>query len=281
MSESSTPSPSNRPAGAPSRPTRWRTALVTGASSGIGDAFARQLASEGTDLVVVARDIDRLETLARELRSSHGVLVEVLGADLSAPVSRAAIEKRLTEAARPVDLLVNNAGFGTSGDFAELPIGREEQEVQVNVLAVLRLTSAALGPMVARGSGTVLNVGSIAGLYPAPGSATYCATKAFVSSFGDSVHEELRGTGVTLTTSLPGFTRTEFQARSSWDEQSSVPKAAWLTAEKVASQSLDAAAAGKARVVPSIGYKVLVGATSPLPASSRRWLLGRGRRALR
>lgn len=282
MSETTTPPPPSRPVdSAGARAPRWRTALVTGASSGIGDAFARQLAAEGSDLVIVARDLDRLEALAADLRAAHGVVVEVIGADLSAPVARAAIEKRLTEEAPPIDLLVNNAGFGTSGDFAELPIGREEQEVQVNVLAVLRLTSAALAPMIARGSGTVLNVGSIAGMYPAPGSATYCATKAFVSSFGDSVHEELRGTGVSLTTSLPGFTRTEFQSRSSWDDQSSVPKLAWLTAEKVASQSLDGAAAGKARVVPSVGYKMLVGATSPLPASSRRWLLGRGRRVLR
>lgn len=273
-----TMSPSTRgSAGTP----RWSTALVTGASSGIGMAFARQLAAEGTDLVVVARDLHRLEALAIELRAHHGVDVEVMAADLSAPVSRAAIEKRLAEESRPIELLINNAGFGTSGPFAELPIGREEQEVQVNVLAVMRLTSAALEPMIARGAGAVLNVASIAGLYPAPNSATYCATKAFVNSFGDSLYEELRGTGVSITTSLPGFTRTEFQARSSWDEQSRVPKSAWLTAEKVAAQSLDGLAARKARVVPSLGYKMLVGASAPLPPTSRRWLLGRGLRPRR
>ena len=260
---------------------RWGAALVTGASSGIGEAFARRLAMEGTDLVVVARDLARLDALAEELRMRHGVVVEVIDADLSAPVSRAAIEKRLTESARPIDLLVNNAGFGTNGSFAGLPIGREEQEVQVNVLAVMRLTSAALGPMIERGSGAVLNVASIAGLYPAPGSATYCATKAFVCSFGDSLYEELRGTGVAISTSLPGFTRTEFQERSNWDEQSRVPRSAWLAAATVAEQSLAGLAAGKARVVPSLGYKVLVGATAPLPPTSRRWLLGRGLRSRR
>lgn len=255
---------------------RWGVALVTGASSGIGEAFARRLAAEGSDLVVVARDVARLEALAKDLIANHGVGIEVMDADLSAPVSRAAVEKRLLDPGRPIDLLVNNAGFGTNGPFVDLPIAREEQEVQVNVLALMRLTSAALGPMTERGSGAVLNVASIAGLYPAPGSATYCATKAFVCSFGDSLFEELRGTGVSITTSLPGFTRTEFQARSDWNDQSRVPSAAWLTAESVAEQSLAGLRAGKARVVPSLGYKLLVGATAALPPTSRRWLLGRG-----
>ena len=133
---------------------RWSTALVTGASSGIGTAFARALAAEGTDLVLVARDHERLTALAEELREAHGVGVEVLAADLSAPVARAAVEKRLADPARPVDLLVNNAGFGTAGPFVDLPIAREEQEVQLNVVAVLRLTSVALASMVAAAAGT-------------------------------------------------------------------------------------------------------------------------------
>ena len=162
-----------------------------------------------------------------------------------------------------------------------MPIAREEQEVQVNVVAVLRLTSAALPAMLQRNSGAILNVGSIAGLYPAPGSATYCATKAFLCSFGDSLFEELRGTGVSMTTALPGFTSTEFQKRSNWEDQRSVPKAAWLTAAKVAADSLDGVSARKARVVPALGYRALVSATAPLPPSTRRWILGRGSRALR
>lgn len=258
--------------------SRWRTAVVTGASSGIGDAIARQLAEEGTDLVLVARDRDRLEVTAAQLRADHGVEVEVLVADLSAPVSRASVEKRLADAERPVDLLVNNAGFGTAGAFADLPVGREEQQVQLNVIAVVRLTSVALEGMVRRGHGTVLNISSIAALLPAPGSATYAATKAFVCSFTESLHDELAGTGVTATASLPGFTRTEFQARADWAEQDHVPERAWLSAEDVARASLDGAAAGRARVVPGVGYKALVGAAQVVPSTPKRWLAAAVRR---
>ena len=272
------PSPhSERNQGAP----RWKTVLVTGASSGIGEAFARQLAAEGSDLILVARGIQRLNEIAEELSSAHGVQVQVYEADLSAPVARAAIERRLAHPEQHIDLLINNAGFGTNGEFSHLPIAREEQEVQLNVIAVMRLTSAALPAMLKRHSGAILNVSSIAGLYPAPGSATYGATKAFLCSFGDSLFEELRGTGVSITTSLPGFTSTEFQKTANWEDQSSVPKAAWLTAAKVAAESLDGVSAGKARVVPALGYRLLVGATAPLPPSTRRWMLGRGSRALR
>ena len=261
--------------------TRWKTALITGASSGIGEAFARQLAEEGSDLILVARGVQRLNEIAEELAVAHGVEIQVCAADLSAPVARAAIERRLADPDNPVDLLINNAGFGTNGDFSHLPIAREEQEVQVNVIAVMRLTSAALPAMLQRDSGAILNVASIAGLYPAPGSATYCATKAFLCSFGDSLFEELRGTGVSITTSLPGFTATEFQKRSNWEDQKSVPKVAWLTAAKVAAESLDGVSASKARVVPALGYRLLVSVTAPLPPSTRRWILGRGSRALR
>jgi short-subunit dehydrogenase len=250
---------------------------VTGASSGIGDAIARRLAAEGTDLVVVARDVTRLESLAEELRAAHGTTVEVLGADLAAPVSRDAVERRLLTTERPVDLCVNNAGFGTNGSFHELPVDREEQEVMLNVLAVLRLSRAALGRMVDAGRGHVLNVASIGGLYPVPGSATYGATKAFLLSFGDAVHEELRGTGVVLTTSLPGFTRTEFQERSGWDGQGSLPGPVWLTADQVAAASLDGAHAGRARVVPSRRYRVVTATTQLLPSSVKRVVMGRAR----
>lgn len=264
--------------------SRWATALVTGASSGIGEAIARQLAAEGTDLVVVARDTARLDALAAELTERHGVQVEVIGADLSAPVSRSSVEKRLADRARPVDLLVNNAGFGTAGRFVELAVGREEQQVQLNVVAVLRLTSVALAGMVERGRGAVLNVASIAAVLPAADSATYAATKAFVCSFTESLHDELAGTGVTATVSLPGFTRTEFQSRADWTEQDHVPDRAWLSAEQVAAASLDGAAAGAARVVPGAGYKVLVGVAEVMPSAPKRWaaagvrrLAGRGR----
>jgi short-subunit dehydrogenase len=261
--------------------SRWSTAVVTGASSGIGKEIARRLAQEGTDLVLVARDQRRLDDLAAELSTAHGVDVEVLSADLSAPVARAAVEKRLTDPARPVDLLVNNAGFGTAGRLVDLPLGREEQQVQLNVVSVLRLTSVALSAMVPRGSGTVVNIASIAAFLPAPESATYAATKAFVCSFTESVHEELAGTGVGVTVVLPGFTRTEFQERADWSEQDHVPSFAWLTAEQVAIDALDGAAAGKVRVVPGAGYKALVGAAQVVPSAPKRWLASTVRRLAR
>lgn len=254
--------------------TRWPRALVTGASSGIGEAIARRLAAEGSDLVVVARDTERLERLAAELSSAHGVEVEVLGADLGDAAQRRVVEGCLSDDA-PVDLLVNNAGFGTHGRFAELPADGEEREVQVNVIALQRLTSAALGPMVERGHGHVLNIASIAALYPVPGSATYGATKAFVASFSDAVHEELRGTGVVVTASLPGFTRTEFQQRAQWEGQNSLPGFAWLTADEVARESLDGAWAGRARVVPARRYQAVTAVTAPIPPTLKRWAMGR------
>jgi len=251
---------------------------VTGASSGIGDAVARRLAAEGTQLVVVARDSDRLDSLAAELRDRHGVDVEVLAADLSTEEGRAGVEQRLDDRDRPVDLLVNNAGFGTTGDLVDLDLADEDRQVQVNVLAVLRLTHAALPGMVMRGRGAVVNVASLAGLYPTPGTATYGATKAFVCSLTDALHEELRGTGVTATSVLPGFTRTEFQERAGWRPQGYLPDAVWMTPDEVAAAALDGAAAGRARVVPGVAYKVLNGVTSPLPAVARRNLLGLTRR---
>lgn len=236
---------------------RWASALVTGASSGIGECFARKLASEGTDLVIVARSVARLEALRGELEDLHGIDVEVLAADLSDPAERDRVVERLGDSSRPIHLLVNNAGFGTSGRFWELDVEGEDEEVAVNVVAVVHLTHAALGAMVPRGAGTVLNVASVAGLLPTPGSATYAATKAYLNSFGDSVHEELAGTGVTLTTVLPGFTRTGFQERAKVTDEMEqrIPAFMWTTSGEVVSAALDGAAAGKARVVPGVVYK--------------------------
>lgn len=261
---------------------RWATALVTGASSGIGDAFARLLAAEGTDLVIVARDRARLEALAAELVSVHGVQVDVLPADLGDPGQRRMVEERIADAHRPVHLLVNNAGSGTVGRFWELPVDGEDAEIQLNVVALSRLTHAALGAMVARGGGAVLNVASIAGQIAGVGCATYNATKAFVVSLGDSVHEELAGTGVTLTTLLPGFTRTEFQVRAAaTDQTDNVPDFAWLSAETVAAAALDATAAGRNRVVPGLAYRVGSAALDVLPTAAVRRIAGASmRRAL-
>lgn len=248
----------------PETPT-WRTVLVTGASSGIGREMARILAAEGSDLVVVARDEARLKALAAELP----VAVEVLPADLADPTQLAAVERRVIDPDRPVDLVVNNAGFGTYGNLVDADIDAESREIAVNVTAVVRLTYAAVGAMIARGRGAVLNVSSVAGLQATPGNATYGASKAFVASFGESVAGELAGTGVTLTTVLPGYTRTEFAERAGIGGRS-IPGPAWMAATDVAAQALEATRAGKPWLVPGAFNKVLVAAANPVPRALKR-----------
>ncbi len=239
------------------------TALVTGASSGIGRAFAVELARRGTDLVVVARRRDRLEELAKELSD---VNVEVLAADLSDADQLAVVEARLTDPERPIDLLVNNAGFGTAGPFHELPIGREDEEIRLNVLALVRLTRAALPSMVARGQGGVVNLSSVSGEQPLPGWATYAASKAFVTSFSRAIAAELKGSGVKVLNVLPGFTRTEFQDHGNFG-QHFIPGPVWMTAEQVARKSLKALDRGRSELVPGIQYRfvALMTRLSPWP----------------
>lgn len=271
MSAATTPAATDTPAEVPT----WRTALVTGASSGIGRELARLLAAEGGDLVLVARDRARLDDLAAELRHAHPeVTVEVLPADLADGAQLAAVEARVCDPARPVDLVVNNAGFGTYGPLVQADIDVEQREIAVNVTAVVRLTHAAVGAMVARGRGAVMNVSSVAGLQATPGNATYGATKAFVASFGEAVAGELAGTGVTLTTVLPGFTRTEFQQRAG-SEGRDIPGPAWMSAPDVAARALEATRAGKAWFVPGVLNKVLVAAAGPVPRGLKRRLAAR------
>jgi hypothetical protein len=180
--------------------SRWNRALVTGASSGICAAIARRLAADGTALVVVARDTGRLRTLADELP----VPVEVLTADLADAADLERVAHRLSATDSPIDLLVNNAGLGFSGNFIELPYEREQAVVAVNVVAVHRLSRAAAAAMAGAGTGAIVNIASVAGYLPAAGSATYAATKAFVNSFSESLHQELRSRGVTVTCVCPG-----------------------------------------------------------------------------
>lgn len=248
-------------------------ALVTGASSGIGKAFAFALADRGHDLVVVARDTARLDALAKELSDAYGAATEVLTADLSDPTGLAAVEARVSDPARPIDLVVNNAGFGTSGHFATLPIDREQQEIELNVLALVRLTHAALGPQVERGHGGVINVASIAAYQPTPGNATYGATKAFVRSFSQAVHEELKGTGVRCMVLSPGFTRTEFQIRAGFDS-SEVPGFLWQDAATCVSYALRAYDKGRAECVPGPLNGVTAVFTAAAPHAVTRRIAG-------
>jgi len=204
-------------------------ALVTGASSGIGAAFATRLARDRYDLTVVARSRPRLDELATRLRA-QGAVVDVLVADLCHPAGVAATIAAIES--EPLDLLVNNAGFGTVGAYAELDAEREEAEVRLNVVALMRLTRAALPAMVARGAGAIVNVSSVAAFQPAPFNATYGATKAWVNSFTEAIAEELRDSGVRIQALCPGFTRTEFQSRAGIDV-SSLPSFVWMSADAV------------------------------------------------
>jgi short-subunit dehydrogenase len=247
-------------------------AVVTGASSGIGEAFAIALAARGYDLVLVARRSDVLSDLAVTLRGTDGGDVEVLAADLATEAGVERVAARLRDVSRPIDLLVNNAGVGTMGRFFELPIEAEVAEVALNVLAVVRLTHAALGPMVDRGRGGLINVSSISAYQPIPLHATYGATKAFVSSFTNAVHEELRGTGVKAMVLAPGYTRTGFQA-DGFDPKH-LPDLVWQQPGEVVDAALKAYDRGRAVCVTGVLNVATVAATSVLPAGITRRVAG-------
>jgi uncharacterized protein len=262
-------------------PLRWTRALVTGASSGIGEAFARRLAERGAGLVVVARREDRLRALADELGARHGTTVEPMPADLRDPEARMAVEDRLASDDEPVDLLVNNAGIGSWGRFDLVDADALQAQVELNVLAVMRLARAALPAMRRRGRGTVVNVSSLVSLQPLPGHAVYAAGKAFVTSFSESLAEESRGSGVSVTAVLPGVIRTEFIGRAVAEEQAGrLPGFVWMSADQVAQAGLAAAAKGDPMCVPGFGFKAFAAASVPFPRAFKRWVAGRVTRSL-
>ena len=250
----------------------WNRALVTGASSGIGKAIAEQLAAAGTALVVVARDTERLNALAADLP----VDVEVLTADLADPEAVATVADRLRTTDAPSDLLVNNAGLGFAQPTLETPDADDELTVAVNVVALHRLTRAAGQAMVERGGGTILNVSSIAGDMPGPQSGTYNATKAFVTSFSEALHSQLKGKNVTVTALCPGLTRTEFQDRAGIPDMQA-PGIVWQTADEVAEAGLKGAAAGKAVVIPGLLNKGASRLLRSLPRGVTRGIVGAAR----
>jgi short-subunit dehydrogenase len=244
----------------------FTTALVTGASSGLGELTADILADAGVATVVVARRADRLEALA----ARHDE-VEVLVADLSTGEGQSLVAARIADSERPIELVVNNAGFGTSGLFSELNAARLADEIEVNVAALTRLSHAALAAMVPRRSGWLLNVSSVASFQPAPRLAVYAATKAYVTSLTESLHEEVRDTGVHVTALCPGLTRTEFQSVSNTERYShDFPEAAWTNPELVVRTGLDDVVANKAISVPGAQYKVLSALTNVTPRWIRR-----------
>ncbi|NYF98560.1 SDR family NAD(P)-dependent oxidoreductase [Janibacter cremeus] len=242
------------------------TALVTGATAGIGREFAEQLAAKGIGLVLVARDVERLATVSAELRSAHGVAVEVLPADLSDRDDLERVAQRLRDLDQPIDLLVNNAGYSLNSRFVASDIAAEEQLLDVLVRAVLVLSHAASTAMVARGHGRIINVSSIAGLLA---SGTYAAAKSYVTTFSESLAGQLAGTGVTVTALLPGYVRTEFHQRAGIDKGGrSGPF--WLDATDLVREALVDAGDGKVISVPSTQYKVITGLVRHVPRSLLR-----------
>ncbi|MDP2673705.1 MAG: SDR family oxidoreductase [Dehalococcoidia bacterium] len=244
-------------------------ALITGASSGIGEAFARRLAKRGHDLVLVARRRDRMEKLAAQLSEAHGVEAEVVEADLADDSAVATVEERLRRG--DIDLLVNDAGFATRGEFAGLPLARELEELDVNVRALMRLSHAALGPMVERGRGAVINVASVGAFQPVPHMATYAATKAFVLHFSEALHEEVKGKGVTVTCLCPGAVKTEFQQVAGVDEGR---LRAWKSADDVVESALKAASARRAITVPGALNVAAMAAVKLMPRFVARRIAG-------
>jgi short-subunit dehydrogenase len=246
---------------------RWERALVTGASGGIGEAFARQLAAAGTHVVLVARSADKLQALADEL-GSH-VHVDVLAADLADGDQLATVEQRVASVDHPVDLLINNAGYGFNDQFGEISVDDEEAEIRVNVIALMRLCHAAARRMPATGGGAIVNVSSVAAFQPAPESANYSATKAYVTSFSQSLHDELKDRGVIVTALHPGLTRTEFQQRGGY--RIGLPDMFWQSADQVAEAGLAAVSRGDAVEVPGWHNKVLVSSVRVMPMALQRF----------
>lgn len=237
------------------------TALITGATAGLGAEFCRQLAAKGNSLVLVARDLERLESTAASLVAEYGITAEVLPADLSTVEGLSSVEKRLQSAEEPIDVLVNNAGFGLVTTFHESTIDDEQRHLDLLVAVPMRLSHAALRGMVERHSGTIINVASVAAYTP---RGTYGAAKAWIISFSRWANIRYRREGVTVTAVAPGFVHTEFHQRMK-ARTDNIPGWMWLTPKIVVSDALKAAARGKAVTIPAFRYKIVVALSRILP----------------
>ncbi len=253
-------------------PTLHARALITGATAGIGHEFAVQLAGRGHDLVLVARDRDRLDAVAAELSTTHGVEVEVMAVDLTDREQLVTVEARLSSTENPVGLLVNNAGFGLKQRFGANDVEAEQAMLDVLVTAVMRLSHASLNAMSRRGRGGVINVSSVAAFLP---RGTYSAAKAYVNSFGRWAHHEYKAQGVMVTTLCPGFTKTEFHQRMQVKRGNGV---LWLDVEQLVAQCLSDHARGKAFSIPTTRYRAIVLLARLVPASVLQKAQSLGRR---
>jgi hypothetical protein len=244
-------------------------AAITGASSGIGSVFARRLAAQGYDLLLVARRGDRLEQLAAELERAHQIRAEACIADLSAAEEMDRVARRLASEPR-LELLVNNAGFGVKGRLWEMPLEDQLRMQHLHIDAILRLTHAALGPMVARGRGAIINVASVAGFTRSPGSVSYCATKAWLNAFTEGLYLDLKSahSPVVVQALCPGFTYSEFHDVAGVD-RASIPKSLWLNVEDVVGASLAGLRRRKLFVVPGWRYKLVVALANRIPLRLR------------
>lgn len=250
------------------------TALITGASAGLGEEFARQLAERGADLVLVARSAEPLEALADTLRDAHGIAVEVLAADLVTDGGVATVIARIVDAQHPIDLLVNNAGFGLPLHFADNDIDDEVRHLRIHVETPMRLMHAALGAMRGRG-GRIVNVASVAGFIS---RSTYSACKQWLIGFSRWANAEYAADGVSVTAVCPGFTHTTFHERMGLAPgHEGIPAIGWLNAPGVVREGLRDAARGKAVSVPSLRYKLVVALTRVLPPSLTARAARRGR----
>ncbi|MFI5233272.1 MAG: SDR family NAD(P)-dependent oxidoreductase [Gemmatimonadales bacterium] len=243
----------NSPESAAERPV----ALVTGASAGIGKVFAQRLAASGHDLLLVARDGVRLQRIADDLSLQYGINAEAMPADLARDEGMRSVANRISQMER-LDCLVNNAGFGTRGKLVTRPVAEQATMLELHVMAPMLLTRAALPSMIARGSGTIINVASVASFIYSAGNVNYCATKAYLRVFTEGLATELIGTGVNVQALCPGFTRTEFHERAAIDMKAT-PAILWLDATRVVDESLAQAARRGATVcIPGARYKMIV-----------------------